>query len=226
MRAALRELTPDGASWEVIGIARDSRGVTLDRSEPQRAYVPLPADRLQDHPILVRTNIDPALVMRALEPVIVRADPELMATISTLQAMLRQTPAFLAASLAAAIATAIGLFGLLLASLGIYSTVSYDVVLRTRELGIRIAIGARKRNVLAAVLLGTLRPVAGGLLVGLILSAGASRLLRGVLYGLNAIDLVSFVGASLFFLVIALGASWLPSRRAMRVDPLVALRYE
>jgi len=140
--------------------------------------------------------------------------------------MLRQTPAFLAASLAAAIATAIGLFGLLLASLGIYSTVSYDVVLRTRELGIRIAIGARKRNVLAAVLLGTLRPVAGGLLVGLILSAGASRLLRGVLYGLNAIDLVSFVGASLFFLVIALGASWLPSRRAMRVDPLVALRYE
>lgn len=219
------ELTPDGA-WEVIGIARDTRGATLDRSEPQRAYVPLAADRLQDHPILVRTNTDPALVMRALEPVIVAADPELMATISTLQAMLRQTPAFLAAGLAAAIASTIGLFGLLLASLGIYSTVSYDVVLRTRELGIRIAIGAQKRNVLAAVLRGTVRPLAAGLLVGLVLSVGASRLLRGVLYGLDAIDVVSFAGASVFFLAIALAASWLPSRRAMRVDPLVALRYE
>lgn len=220
------ELTPDGAGWEVIGIARDTRGVTLDRSEPQRAYVPLPADRLQDHPILVRTNTDPARVMRALEPVIVTADPELMATISTLQAMLRQTPAFLAASLAAAIATTIGLFGLLLASLGIYSTVSYDVVLRTRELGIRIAIGAQKRNVLAVVLRGTFRPLVVGLLMGIVMSVGASRLLRGVLYGLNAIDVVSFAGASVLFLVIALAASWLPSRRAMRVDPLVALRYE
>lgn len=217
---------PDGAPWEVIGIARDTRGGTLDRSDSQQAYVPLPADRLQDLPILVRTNTDQALVTRALEPLIVAVDPELTATLTSLQAMLRQTPAFLGATLAATIATTIGLFGLLLASLGIYSTVSYDVVLRTRELAIRIAIGAQKRNVLAVVLQGTLRPLVAGLLMGVILSAGASHLLRGVLYGLNVIDVVSFAGASAFFLAIALAASWLPSRRAMRVDPLAALRYE
>ena len=110
--------------------------------------------------------------------------------------------------------------------MGIYSTVSYDVVLRTREVGIRMAIGAQKRNVLALMLLGSLRPVVFGLMSGTVLALVASRLLRGVLYGLSAIDAVSFAGASLLFLAIALAASWLPSRRAMRIDPLVALREQ
>ena len=108
--------------------------------------------------------------------------------------------------------------------MGIYGTVSYDVVLRTREVGIRMAIGAQKRDVLALILRGSTRPVVAGLLLGIVLAIGASHLLRGVLYGLSAVDVVSFGGASLLFLVIALAASWLPSRRAMRVDPLVALR--
>ena len=108
--------------------------------------------------------------------------------------------------------------------MGIYSAVSYDVVLRTREVGIRMAIGAQKSNVLALMLLGSLRPVVFGLMSGTVLAVGAARLLRGVLYGLGAVDAVSFAGASLLFLVIALAASWLPSRRAMRIDPLVALR--
>ena len=77
---------------------------------------------------------------------------------------------------------------------------------------------------LALMLLGSLRPVVFGLMSGTVLAVGASHLLRGVLYGLGAIDAVSFAGASLLFLAIALAASWLPSRRAMRIDPLVALR--
>ncbi len=220
------ELLPDGSRWQVIGVARDTRGVTLDGSDSQQVYLPLPEDRLQDTPILVRTDSDPALVMRAMESVIATVDPDVAATTSTLRAMLRRTDAFLIASTSAAIASSIGLLGLLLASMGIYSTVSYDVVLRTRELGIRMAIGAPKRNVLSLVMLGSLRPVVAGLLVGLVLASGASRLLRGVLYGLGTIDLISFAGASLLFLIIALAASWLPSRRAMRIDPLVALREQ
>ena len=218
------ELLPDGPTWQVIGVARDTRGVTLDGSDTQQVYLPLPGDRLQDYPLLVRTNADPRLLIGAVEPVIAAVDPGLTATASTLQAMLRRTEAFLAASTSAAIASAISLFGMLLASMGIYSAVSYDVVLRTREVGIRMAIGAQKSNVLALMLLGSLRPVVFGLMSGTVLAVGASRLLRGVLYGLSAIDAVSFAGASLLFLVIALAASWLPSRRAMRIDPLVALR--
>ena len=140
--------------------------------------------------------------------------------------MLRQTEAFLVASISAVIASSIGLFGLMLASMGIYSTVSYIVVLRTREVGIRMAIGANKRDILAMMLRESSRPVIAGLLVGMVFAAGASQLLRGVLYGLDTVDAISFAGASLLFLAIALVATWLPSRRAMRVDPLVALRYE
>jgi putative ABC transport system permease protein len=156
--------------------------------------------------------------------VIADVDPALTVTTSTLQAMLRRTQAFLAASFSAAIAVAIGLCGLLLASMGIYSAVSYDVVLRTREVGIRMAIGAQKRDILSVVMRGSLRAVLMGLAIGVVLAIGAARLLRGVLYGLGAVDVVSFATASVLFLTIALAASWVPSRRAMRIDPLVALR--
>jgi putative ABC transport system permease protein len=183
-------------------------------------------DRVKDYPLLLRTSVDPNLVVDRLAPIVAQVDPTLAVTTTTLQVMLRRTEAFLAASFSAAIASSIGLCGLLLASIGIYSTVSYDVVLRTREVGIRMAIGAQKRDILNVVIWGSLRAVLVGLAVGVVLAIGAARLLRGVLYGLGALDVVSFATASLLFLTIALAASWLPSRRAMRIDPLVALRDE
>jgi ABC-type antimicrobial peptide transport system permease subunit len=162
--------------------------------------------------------------MRTLAPLIAKMDPALTVTTSTLQSMLRRTDAFLAASFSAAIATTISLCGLFLASMGIYSTVSYDVVLRTREVGLRMAIGAQTRDILGVVMRGSLRAVLVGLAAGTVLALGAARLLRGVLYGLGPLDVVSFAAASLLFLMIPLAASWVPSRRAMRIDPLVALR--
>ena len=133
---------PDGPTWQVIGVARDTRGGTLDGSNSQQVYLPMPMDRVTDYPLLLRTSVDPTLVVDRLAPIVAQADPTLTVTTATLQTMLRRTDAFLAASFSAAIAASIGLCGLLLASMGIYSTVSLDVVLRTRELGIRMAIGA------------------------------------------------------------------------------------
>jgi ABC-type antimicrobial peptide transport system permease subunit len=104
--------------------------------------------------------------------------------------------------------------------------VSYIAVLRTREMGIRMALGANKRDTLKLMLLQGMRPVFAGLLVGISIGLGASYLLRGVLYGLSGVDGISFLGVSTLFCVIALIASYFPSRRAMRVDPVVALRYE
>jgi putative ABC transport system permease protein len=89
-----------------------------------------------------------------------------------------------------------------------------------------MALGAGKRKILELMLREGMRPVLAGLLVGMSLAVGASHLLRGVLYGLNMVDVISFAGASVLFLAIALFASYVPSRRAMRVDPIVALRYE
>jgi ABC-type antimicrobial peptide transport system permease subunit len=110
--------------------------------------------------------------------------------------------------------------------LGIHGTVSYIVVLRTREVGIRMAIGAKKRDILGLILGESTRPVLVGLLTGMLLSVGASYLLRGLLYGLHTVDGISFAGVSLLFLSVALLAAYRPARRAMRVDPVVALRYE
>jgi ABC-type antimicrobial peptide transport system permease subunit len=145
---------------------------------------------------------------------------------STLDQMLHQTPPFLISGLAASIASIVGMLRLLLASMGIFGTVSYIVVLRTREVGIRMALGAKKRDILQLILRESTRPVLAGSLVGVLLAVGAAYLLRGILYGLNTVDAISFVGVSLLFLAIALFAAYVPSRRAMRVDPMVALRYE
>jgi putative ABC transport system permease protein len=201
--------------------------LSLTAATPGKVYLPLPEDRLSGYPILIRTRSAPAQVIRALGAVISSIDPDLLTTTSTLEEMLRLTPPFIVSSLAAAVASTLGLLGLLLASMGIYGTVSYIVVLRTREIGIRIAVGAQERNILGLILRESTRPVLAGLLVGMFLAMGASYLLRGVLYGLDAVDgISSFAEVSLLFLVIALLAAYPPSRRAIRVDPTVALRYE
>jgi hypothetical protein len=178
------EPLPDGQAWQVIGVARDTRGGTLDGSDSQQVYLPMPMDRVMDYPLLLRTSVDPNLVVNRLAPIVAQVDPTLTVTTTTLQTMLRRTDAFLAASFSAAIASSIGLCGLLLASMGIYSAVSYDVVLRTREVGIRMAIGAQKRDILSVVMRGSLRAVLMGLGMGVVLAIGAALLLRGVLYAL------------------------------------------
>src|ERR1700761_3403961 len=220
------EALPDGPAYQVIGVARDTRGVELDGSDSQLIYLPLPEGHLQDFPILIRTKTDPSQLIDAIAPVIASLDPNLVVTASTLEQMLHQTPPFLISGLSASIASIVGMLGLLLASMGIFGTVSYIVVLRTREMGIRIALGAKKRDILQLMLRESTRPVLAGLVVGVPLSIGASYLMRGILYGVNIVDGISFVGVSILFLAIALFATYLPSRRAMRVDPVVALRYE
>jgi ABC-type antimicrobial peptide transport system permease subunit len=110
--------------------------------------------------------------------------------------------------------------------MGIYGTVSYIVVLRTREVGVRMALGAQKRSILGLMLRQSMRPVLAGLFAGILLATGASYLLRGALHGLHTVDPVSFGGVSLMFIAVSLLAAYVPSRRAMRVDPVVALRYE
>ncbi len=111
--------------------------------------------------------------------------------------------------------------------MGIYGTVRYIVVLRTREVGIRIALGAQKGQIVRLILRDSTKPIVVGLMAGMLLSIGAAYLLRGVLYGLSIVDNgIAFAGVSVLFLSIALVAAYMPSRRATRIDPMVALRYE
>jgi predicted permease len=220
------EAVPDGPSWRVIGVARDTRGVAIDGGDSAQIYIPGADAWPSGSPILIRTQSAPATFNAAIGEVIASVDPNLVAESQTLEQMLRQTGPFIASSLAAAIASTTGSLGLLLAAIGIYGTVSYVVVLRTREVGIRMALGAKKGDILRLILRESSRPVLAGLGAGVVLASGVAYFLRHILYGIHTIDGISFGGVPALFLAIALLAALIPSRRAMRVEPLVALRYE
>jgi ABC-type antimicrobial peptide transport system permease subunit len=110
--------------------------------------------------------------------------------------------------------------------MGVYGMVSYSVAQRTREIGIRMALGAQDLQVVRLVVHEGFRPIAAGILAGIAGAAAVSRLLTATLFGLSLMDAVSFAGVSLLLASIALLATWLPARRATQVDPMVALRYE
>ena len=124
------------------------------------------------------------------------------------------------------LASLFGLLTLLLASVGLYGVIEYSTMRRTAEIGVRMALGAHRRDVMAMVLREALRLTAIGVVIGLALAPAVGRVVSGMLYGISAADPLTILGASVLMFVAAALAAFLPARRAMRVDPIVALRYE
>jgi len=121
---------------------------------------------------------------------------------------------------------AFGLLALILAAVGIYGVIAYTTRQRSHEIGIRMALGAQQSDVFRLVLGQGLRMILAGLAIGLALSFALTRFLRNILFGVGATDALTFVGVAMLLCVVALLACYIPARRAMRVDPMVALRYE
>jgi len=208
----------------VIGVAKDAQVAHLGELNGSYLYFPAgPRDTLRTY-VLVRHAGDYGAVANAMRDTVQSLDPNVSADVVRLEDYLEiwRTPS----RIVAALSGALGVLALLLASIGVYGMVSYGVSQRIREIGIRMTLGAGGRQVMSLVLRQALRPVAIGALVGVIGCAAVSQVLSKVLYGIGSHDPIAFIGVPLFLLGIALIASYIPARRATKVDPVLALRYE
>jgi putative ABC transport system permease protein len=212
---------------EIIGIAKDGRYNTL--YEDPRTYMFLP---VYQHPRTGMTVVISAESAGALQAVVETARREIAqmdARLPVYGVMIAEdnmTIAYWGPSVAAGMATTFGVLALVLATMGLYSVMMYDVSQRTHEIGIRMALGARVRDVLRLIVSQGMRMAMIGIVLGLIGAFALTRVLSSLLLGVGTTDFATFGGVTLLLAAVAFLACYIPARRAARVDPLVALRHE
>jgi predicted permease len=220
------ERVPFSPSSEVIGVVPNLRSLFLNKVDDSYIYLPLSQARQWASTLLVRASGSAPGLLPGLGSTVQRVDANLPVIAAPVDWMVSFDPYFVISRIGGILSSIVGMLGLFLACLGVYGMVGYSVVERTREIGIRMALGAQREQVLGLVLRETAGPMLIGTVIGTAVSAAISRLLSSMLFGLNPRDAVSFAGVSLLLIAVALCAGYLPARRAMRVDPMVALRYE
>jgi predicted permease len=217
---------PDGEFVEVAGVVGDVKGAGLDKTPSMTVYQPYWQRRTWGGPALaVRTAIDPVAMASSIKSVIHDLDSELpVPQFQTMEQIVEESVAQRRFQMDLVLLFAGA--GLVLACLGVYGVVSYNVALRTSEMGIRMALGARGVDIATMILRQGMMPVAAGLCGGLAASLVAGRVLSGLLFGVAPVDPLTMLGVTLTLAAVAGLAGFLPARRASQVDPLTALRYE
>ena len=215
---------PTDPFWEIVGVVPDGKYNTLGEEPKAVVYRPL---RYFDSQLtlVARTEGDPRTVLAALRRAVQELDPTLPIYDAKTLTEHMNIPLF-PAKMAAGVLAAFGVLALLLAAIGIYGVMSYVVAGRTREIGLRMALGAQTADVLRLILRQGMLLAALGAIIGLAIGLGGGRLLKTLLYGVSATDPVTFVAVTLLLGSVTLLACWLPAYRATRVDPMIALRTE
>jgi ABC-type antimicrobial peptide transport system permease subunit len=220
-----RQVRAFGKSFTVVGVMADSKYYSL--TESPRPYFYAPFQQLggsRNIAFYIRTQGDPQDAVAAVRREVAAIDPDLSGFDALPLADYIDAPLF-GQKTAAGLLTVLGALCLLLAAVGLYSLIAYGVSQRTHEIGIRVALGAQSRDVLGMVVRQGVVLTAAGLVAGIAVSLAGARLIAGMLLNVNATDPWVFAGAALFLGLVALLASYLPARRAARVDPLDALRH-
>jgi len=219
-------VSEDEGPWEIVGVAADVKDEDMEERQDYAFYRPVRQQTWSSMGLLVRAEGgDPTALAPAVRGEVRALDPELpVYEVRTLRDIVDE--ALSAKRLAAMMMAVFALGALVLAGVGLYSVMSYTVAQRTHEIGIRMALGAQGRDVLRLVLRQGVVLVAVGLGIGLVGSYFMTRIMSSILYGVSATDPYVFGGVALLLAVVALAACYFPARRATRVDPMIALRYE
>ena len=216
---------PKDPRFEIIGVASDSKYSTLGERPRPFIYQPLLQSYEGGMTLVARTETDPAGMIEAVREKIQSLDSNL--PVSGVQTLAEQVSfSLFPARVGAMFLGIFGLLALVLATTGVYGVISYTVSQRTQEIGIRIALGARSSDVFSLVIRQGMILVLVGISLGLAASLAVTRLVSSFLYGMSATDLTTFAGVSVLLMTVALVACILPARRATKVDPMIALRYE
>ena len=218
---------PKGAPAVIVGVVADSKQDSVESQVRPELYEPY-----AQHPFasflvtfVIRTASDPLTLAAEVRDAVQQVDSDQpVIQLRTMQEVISES--IWRQHVSAFVLTIFAAIALVVAAVGIYGVIAYSISRRTHELGIRSALGASQSDVLKLVLLEGLRLTLIGLVVGVVLALGLTRTLRSLLFGVTSADPGTFIGVTLLLLFVALAACWIPARRAMRVDPMVALRYE
>ena len=219
---------PSGPFTQVAGVAQDGKYALVALDEPiPYFYVPYAQDYSSMMTLQIRSAVTPESLIAPVRQVIRGLAPDLpIYDVRTMKQSLAGVDGFFVFHMGAVLAAVMGLIGLTLAVVGVYGVVSYSAEQRTHEIGIRMALGAGRREVLGLMLRQGMGLVMAGVLSGLVASWALTRTVARLLFGVSATDPLTFAGATLLLAAIALWACYVPARRAMRLDPMAALRYE
>jgi predicted permease len=211
-----------GSSREIVGIVGDTKFLTLRSEIAPTLFVPAGGGEAVFE---IRTAVDPRTIIPAVRSAVSQLDNNLpLYSMKTESEQIERS--LFQERLIARLSSFFGALSLLLACVGLYGLLSYEVTQRTREIGIRMALGARPPDVLRIVVRQGVGLSAVGAIIGILVALGATRYLASLLYGVRPFDPPTFLAVALLLSLVALAACYIPARRASRVDPLVALRYE
>ncbi len=227
--ASLAEVFPDKLwdPWfEIIGVVADVKNNGLQDPVQPEIWVPYTMTGSAARGVLVRTGPDPMTLMNPIRQEIWATDSNVALTFTgTLESFIASF-SYAGPRFGFLLMTVFGVIGLMLVTIGVYSVLAYTTARRTREIGIRMALGAEKGHVLSLVIRMGVGLVGGGIILGIIASLAVARVIATQLWGVSAYDPVTLTSVAALLLITGIVACWIPARRASRVDPLVALRYE
>jgi len=213
---------PDNPGFEIVGLVGNTKYQDLRSEIAPTVYIPL--TRGGSH-FELRTAIEPTALIPSIRSIVNEADSNLPIYDIRTQSM-RIEQLIYQEKIIAHLSTFFGLLALLLACIGLYGLLAYEVARRTREIGVRIALGAQQRDVVSMVVKQGIVLVLLGAAFGVAAGLGLTRYLRSLLYGVDPLDPITFIEVVALLVVVALVACYIPARRAAQVDPMVALRYE